>query len=213
MALDLQELLLYVTDRYPSSLSETSIEGHVNEVYRDLSQLFTPENIVVESGLSAPAFQEEITVPVGARSIRRVYLGTGANRSPLRSISRAALNYPRADGTPRRWFYAGTVVSGTNVRFQIGLDPLQDGGQTLTVEYEPEPEVMSADTDVPVMVPTEHHHLIAWGAIALVAGQQQDYTVAQNWEVRYRAAFNEIGARLGRSGIESRLRAQGGGGQ
>lgn len=201
--MDLQELRVYVTSRYQSEATETEIDQHLNEIYRDLSRLFTADTPVSDTSVNTVVNKETYQVPQNSRRIRRVFLGAGAGRAPLRSIREDALLFPRQTGVPRRWYVAGMSEVGGDVRQSFGLDPIPNAVQALTIEYEPEPAELDMDTDAVQFIPEESQHLIAFGALAIVAGRNQDYNVASMWEQRYRAGYNELSAALGRTGISS----------
>lgn len=189
----------YIRSRYASALTDAELDDHINEAYRDVSLLFTPDTLEEDGGLSTVTGQATYTLMKDSRRIREVHLGTGASRNRLRSVRHEALVYPRASGAPTRWYAFGMKSTGTNVRQQFGLDPVPiTSGTTLTVMYEPEPAELTTDTSTPLYVPEEFHPIICYGALSLAAGQQQDYNVSQNWQTRFTAAYNELTDKLGR---------------
>lgn len=197
--MDLQTMRAYIRSRYASALTDVELDDHINEAYRDLSLLFTPDTVEDDATLLTVVGQATYTLTKDSRRIREVHLGTGASRIRLRSVRHEAIVYPRASGVPTRWYAFGMKSQGTNVRQQFGLDPVPaTAGTTLSVMYEPEPGEFLTDTSTPLYVPEEFHAIICYGALSLAAGQQQDYNVSQHWQSRFTAAYNDLTDKLGR---------------
>ena len=190
-----QELLIYIKNRYPSSLSETEVEEHINEVYKDLSRLFT-KDVIEEEEKQTNLGEENYTLSSPSRRIREVHLDVN-ERKRLRSMKAEARIFPRKEGTPKRWFPYGVDKGQSNIKQMFGLDPIPDSQYAIYILYEPLPEGMAEDTDIPSYIPEEHHYLIGWGAMALIAGKEEDYNAAQHWDIRYRSAVNEILVSMG----------------
>lgn len=189
----------YIRARYASALTDAELDDHINEAYRDVSLLFTPDTLEDDAALLTVIGQATYTMTKDSRRIREVHVGTGASRTRLRSMRHEAIVYPRVNGVPTRWYAFGMKSNGTNVRQQFGLDPVPDAaGTALTVMYEPEPSVLGTDTSTPLYVPEEFHSIICYGALSLSAGQQQDYNVSQHWQQRFTASYNELTDKLGR---------------
>ena len=198
--MDLEDIRTYIQDRYQSDLADSKLNEHINEAYADVSKIFTPDTTEESDNIPTVASQVLYTMPVGTRSIKQVYLTDGEGvRIRLRSIKAAAVLYPRVEGTPKRWYPYGFINVEGEVKQQFGVDPVPDDVVTLNVLYEPEATPMEEPDDVPVYVPEELHYLIAWGALALAAGKQEDYNVSQYWEAKYRSAYNDMLTKLGRS--------------
>ncbi len=188
----------YIRTRYEPGLGETEMEAHINEVYRDLSTLFTPdmtEEYPAGGETFETAFETAVyTMPVATRTIKQVHIRDASNdRIRLRSMMPESLLYPRETGFPLRWYaYGYTEGTASGVFQKFGLDPIPAApGSPLIVLYEPIPGELYSNDDVPEYVPAELHYLICWGTIAILAGRNEDYNNAQYWESKYRAAFNE----------------------
>lgn len=187
--MQLSELRTYITDRYPTGATPGVLNQHINEVYLDLARLFTSD-AVSEAQLVTTAGQPLYTLPVASRSTQGVRYGTGRTR-----LIRTQRDLASGSGTPTAWYPGGLASGG---RSQIGLDPAPTvAGDPVYVAYQPSPAKMANDTDAPLWVPDEYHHVIAWGALSLTASVQGDGDVAGQWEPRYRSAYNDILTLLG----------------
>jgi len=201
--MNLQEMTNYIKTRYPTELGEHEFSAHINEVYRDVSTLFTPDTTEVykDGGFGTEQDQAIYQLPVLSRVIKQVHMdNSGVIR--LRTMMEESLLYPRQKGTPVRWYPFGFKDAEPGVYQEFGLDPVPDtdaAGKELIVLYEPIPEALEANDDEPEYVPEELHYLICWGTLAILAGNQQDYNTSQYWESKYRAAYNEKLVNLGRS--------------
>lgn len=208
--MNLQEMTNYIKTRYPTELQEHEFSYHLNEAYRDVATLFTPD--VTETHQASGTFQTSsgeavYMVPELSRTIKQIHMdsSTGGTTGPmvrLRSMMEESLMYPRELGVPVRWYPFGFKEStGGGVYQEFGLDPVPDTDveRDLHVLYEPVPVELVNNADEPEYVPEEYHHLICWKTLAVLAGNQQDYNTAQNWNALYTNAYNEILLRLGRS--------------
>lgn len=194
--MNLSDLRIYITARYATPLTGTEIDQHINEAYKDLSRIFTPDANAEES-IPTASGGFRYYVP-DCRSIKEVRTSAAGER--LREISYAAVLHPRRSGTPTRWFpYGESSSAGTDVLMAFGLDPIPDASESVFVRFEPEPVDLSGDSAIPDYIPEEYHHLIAWGALAAIAGHAEDYGVAQYWDTQYRSAYNGILVKLGRT--------------
>ena len=191
----LQEILLYIKSRYDVGATDSEILEHTNEVYRDLTKPFTLDVIEEDTSLATATDQAIYTLGEDSRRIREVHIVDGlGDRRRLHSVRPQAILYPRLEGMPRRWYVAG-MDSSTDVRQQFGLDPVptvSEDALDLIVQYEPEPESLVNDTDLPLYIPEELHYLIAWGTISILAGREENYNVSQHWQARYTNHFNEV---------------------
>lgn len=188
----------YVTDRYPSGMATSDRKAHINEVYLDLTRAFTPDITEInDDTLSTVEDEDTLTLTWKARQIKKVSLLNDTARVRLRRVSEQALIRDGESGLPRYWSpYGNTQNAGANyLRFL--LNPVPDGTYPVIVEYEPSPVALTADTDVPAYIPEEYHQLIAWGTIAILASHQEDWSVANAWEARFRGAVNEMLLTLG----------------
>ena len=203
----LQELRNYIKSRYATDASDVEIDDHINEVYRDIYRIFTPDTTEEYSDAAFVTVSEQpvYELPKSTRSIKQVHITPAAgSRTRLRSMKEDALLYPRLSGTPIRWYPYGfkEAVAGTDVVQKFGLDPIPDTAAAdgaIHVLYEPSPDAMADNDDSPTYIPEEMHYLIAWGALAVLAGKQEDYNQAQHWDARYRNAYNEALVKLGKS--------------
>lgn len=201
--MDLQDMTNYIKTRYPTDLGEHEFTQHINEVYRDVTTLFTPDTTETYQDVSFITVdgQAIYQLPVLSRTIKQVHMDdSGVIR--LRTMMEESLLYPRTEGTPVRWYPFGFKDGEPGVYQEFGLDPVPDtdaAGKDLIVLYEPIPVAMEANDDEPEYVPEEMHYLICWGALAILAGKQEDYNNSQYWEAKYRNAFNEKLVNLGRS--------------
>jgi len=176
------------------TLPEQKIKDKINIVYRDLSRLYTRETIEEDDDLVTVAGQEIYTLGSDSRQILAVYLGE--NR--LRNIRAEARLFPRPEGTPIRWFTYGMGAATENVKQRFGLDPVPDEADiSITVDYEPMPADLTESDDNVAYIPEEKQHLIAWGAIGILAGIEEDYDIAQNFESRYKNGYNELMIEMG----------------
>ena len=191
----LLELMALVENEYGDiTLPEQKIKDKINIVYRDLSRLYTRETIEEDDDLVTVAGQEIYTLGSDSRQILAVYLGE--NR--LRNIRAEARLFPRPEGTPIRWFTYGMGAATENVKQRFGLDPVPDEADiSITVDYEPMPADLTESDDNVAYIPEEKQHLIAWGAIGILAGIEEDYDIAQNFESRYKNGYNELMIEMG----------------
>jgi hypothetical protein len=191
----LLELMALVENEYGDiTLPEQKIKDKINIVYRDLSRLYTRETIEKDDDLVTVAGQEIYTLGSDSRQILAVYLGE--NR--LRNIRAEARLFPRPEGTPVRWFTYGMGAVTENVKQRFGLDPVPDEADiSITVDYEPMPADLTESDDNVAYIPEEKQHLIAWGAIGILAGIEEDYDIAQNFESRYKNGYNELMIEMG----------------
>lgn len=193
--MDLVTLRTYITARYATPLASVEIDQHINEAYQDLSRIFTPDSSGEESVNTVTGGDQYY---VACRTIKEIR--TAITGSRLRETSYAAVLHPRRSGTPARWYPIGeSLGGGSDVMIVFGLDPLPDVSDSVYVRFEPVPRELIVDADVPDYIPEEYHHLIAWGALATIAGHAEDYSVAQYWDTQYRSAYNGILIKLGRT--------------
>lgn len=202
----LQELRNYIKVRYATDASDVEIDDHINEIYRDITRIFTPDTTEEYSKDTFLTVDKQAVyeLPFSTRAIKQVHLESGTGKVRLRSIKEEALLYPRLEGVPTRWYPYGfkEATGGNDVVQKFGLDPVPGAtaaGKAISVLYEPAPSAMSGNDDSPTYVPEEMHYLIAWGALAVLAGKQEDYNQAQHWDARYRNAYNEHLIKLGKS--------------
>lgn len=198
--MNLLALREYVNARYPSSLTVGQIDAHINEGYRDLARLFTPDHTEESTRLLTLENQAIYLLAEPAREIKSVHITLGGRRR-LRLVDEEVLVYPRASGLPQRWYHRGVLPTDGGLA-AFGLDPVPDAltaGRPITVLFEPSPVNLAVETDVPLYIPEEHHAIIAWEAMSLIAGSQLDYAVAQYWTTRYRDAYNAILTQLGKT--------------
>lgn len=194
--MNLAELRTYITARYATPLTATEINQHIHEAYNDLSRIFTPDS-KGEATVPTVSHGDQYYV-ADCRTIKDIRTAIDGDR--LREINYEAVLYPRRYGTPIRWYPLGeSSGGGVDVRVIFGLDPLPDVNDSVYVHFEPAPRQLAADTDAPDFIPEEYHYLIAWGALATIAGHAEDYGVAQYWETQYRSAYNGILLKLGRT--------------
>ena len=193
----------YITSRYTSSLSTADRKAHINEVYLDLSRVFTPDITEESAALSTVVAQNVVTMTFATRQIKHIHTSAAGVRTPLRRIMQEAIVYPVTSGKPTRWApFGNTQVVGAN-RAQVLLNPTPNAIINLVIAYEPVPANLSLDADVPKYIPEGYHHLIAWGSIAILASNQEDWDVAQMWEARFRSGVNEMIATLGLNAPEN----------
>lgn len=186
-SMDLYGIQSYIADRYISELATAGMIEHINEVYLDLTRIFTADIIATEE-LETDAPLTQLTWK--ARQIRNIYLG---NRR-LKQVAKEAL-LRDTQGIPKYWAAYGSgqgAAGGNYLRFILAPGPHELC--FLDIDYEPLPEELSADSDVPKYIPEEYHYLIAWGVIALLTSLPgtEDWNVAQAWEARFRAGVNEM---------------------
>jgi len=279
--MNLLELDNYVTSRYISEFEDMERRQHINEIYLDLTRVFTPDSIeeLYDPGeVATQAGVNSFIMPVAARKVAAVFVeeqaegytindknvideyllerltlknikdGMGiteeecmdifdtnqdgslditdtANillkinrnsaRKRLKMVNKNAITHPQQRGAgynaetekffkrvgtdnillkTKRWAFNRMVQSGGKNRIEVIFDPVPRGSIPLYIRYEPIPELLADNTDVPQYIPEEYHYLIAWGAIALLASQPgtEDWNVAQAWEARFRAGVNEM---------------------
>ena len=201
--MNFQELDSYITSRYTSSLAILDRKAHINEVYLDLSRVFTPDITEENATLSTVVAQNIVTMTFATRQIKHIHTSTVGVRTPLRRIMQEAIVYPVTSGKPTRWApFGNTQVTGAN-RARVLLNPTPNAIFGLVVAYEPVPAALSLDADVPKYIPEDYHKLIAWGSIAILASNQEDWDVGQMWETRYRSGVNEMIATLGLNAPEN----------
>lgn len=205
--MDLQAMSSYIRTRYATDLGEAEFTAHINEVYRDVSTLFTPDvtETYEEATFITADKQAVYQLPVLSRQIKQVHFETAEGNIRLRTMLEESLLYPRRTGVPIYWYSFGFKDASPGIKQEFGLDPVPDVavadsvGKKLIVLYEPVPVALEANTDQPEYVPEELHYLICWGTLAILAGKQEDYNTAQYWEAKYRSAYNEKLTNLGRS--------------
>lgn len=196
--MNLQQLDNYITDRYTSSLTEENRKNHINEVYFDLTRAFTPDITETnDSTLSTVADEAIVALSWGARQIKRIFVQDGPVRHRLRRVSEQALLRSGDSDLPRFWAPYGNTQSGGVNYLRFFLSPAPDAIYPLVLDYEPVPDILAANTDIPEYFPAEYHYLIAWGVLAILASQQEDWEVAQAWEARFRGTVNEMLTTLG----------------
>lgn len=193
----LLEIIALIEEEYKDvTAGDPGVTRSINFVYRDLSKLYTRETVEENKDLVTVADQEVYTLPADSRQIFNVYI----EGSRLRHIYKEALLNPRPKGMPKRWYSFGAGDKDKDVKQRFGLDPVpseEEGGLSIVVAYEPMPADLVEDTDKVKYIPEEKQYLIAWGAIGILAGIEEDYDIAQNFESRYRAAYNELMMEMG----------------
>ena len=207
--MDLQTMSNYIRTRYATDLGEAEFTAHINEVYRDVSTLFTPDvtETYEDDSFITVTEQAVYRLPVLSRQIKQVHFETGEGNVRLRTMMEESLIYPRRKGVPIYWYSFGfkDASPASGIKQEFGLDPVPDDsvadsvGKKLIVLYEPVPVALEANDDQPEYVPEELHYLICWGTLAILAGKQEDYNTAQYWEAKYRSAYNEKLMNLGKS--------------
>lgn len=101
--MNLGELQTYITDRYTPSLESSEYKEHINEVYRDLSRLFTADYIEESTSLSTSTGSALVSSTWEMRQLKSVHAHIGGTRTPLKQVHKEALVYPLAEGTPKFW--------------------------------------------------------------------------------------------------------------
>jgi|GEM_PF-4667351 len=200
--MDLQSISACIISEYNDiTATADKIKEKINIVYRDLAKLFTIDTLEEDTTLSTIAGQEIYVVSKDSRETRDIYLTNGeTDRVRLRRINSLARLWPRSTGMPKRWFPYGMGNISDDVKQQFGLDPVPtetEVGLTLTVAYEPMPADLFEDEDKIKYIPEEKQYLIVWGAVGILAGIEEDYDIAQNFESRYRTAYNELMMEMG----------------
>lgn len=181
--MNLTELNSYIDSRLTSILDSTEIKKHINEVYLDLTRAFTLDSSI-ENEVNTVSGQNTLSVGVTARRIKNVLLKSP--RTMLRYIHKEAIVYPQANGTPLRW----CEYENDNI-FKVTLDPIPNSSQAVIFVLEPMPSKLG-DNDTPKYIPEEYHHLIAWGAMSVLASIQEEYDMASMWSSRYINGVNEM---------------------
>jgi hypothetical protein len=205
------ELYTYITGRFALSLTAAQIKEHVNEIYRDLSRLFTPRFIETNAALSTVAHTATLDLTFDARKIHAVKTNVATVRTLLREVDRNAMLTPApAEGTPKYWAVKGKTATGY---FTLLFDPPPAAAVALDIDYEPVPAVMTADADIPRYIPLEYQYLIALGALAEGLATQEDWQNAQYWEGRYRDEVNQMILQLGLEAIPDMKMMTAGGGK
>ena len=205
--MNLQEMSNYIRTRYPTDLGELEFTAHLNEVYRDVSTLFTPDvtELYEDAGFITVTAQAIYQLPELSRQIKQVHFETGGGNIRLRTMMEESLIYPRREGVPIYWYPFGFKDATPGIKQEFGLDPVpiaataDSVGKKLIVLYEPVPEALENNADEPEYVPEEAHHLICWGTLGILAAKQEDYNTAQHWTGRYTNAYNDMLVRMGRS--------------
>lgn len=187
MEMQLLEIKTYISERFISILEAEGILQHINEIYLDITRPFTLD-ITKEAEIETVAEEKVITLALDSRNIKYI--------RGLRHVDRRAIVYPQGAGKPKRW---NVLESNTKVL----LDPIPDDVYLYTVEYEPLPVKLALDADIPLYIPSEYHHLIAWGTIAILASIQEDFKASDTWEARYRDGINNMLTHLGISAPEN----------
>lgn len=185
--MQLSEIISYITDRYTPVLATTKVTKHINEIYLDITRPFTLD-ITKEATINTVAKQKTVDFTMSARNVKYI-LG-------LRRIDKRAIVYPQGEGKPKRWDMLESNAKAI-------LDPIPDAVYTHTVQYEPLPLVLALDADEPLYIPSEYHHLIAWGTMAIVASIDEDDETAAMWEARYRDGVNQMVLHLGLTAPEN----------
>lgn len=193
--LDLGDIDRYVTKRLAFSVTPQERMKHINEVYLDLTRFFTidhTEKITVTAAefVTVPARKVEFIICEGER---------------LRKVHKQSFLYPLAAGKPKYW-----AEWGNN---EIVFAPIPDAEYDLEIYIEPEPEALATNDAVVKYIPEEYQYLVAWGALAVLAATQEDWSLAQYWETKYRDGVNEMLRYLGLSKRFSNLRFLAGGGK
>jgi len=158
---NLQEMTNYIKTRYPTELGEAEFTAHLNEVYRDVSTLFTPDTTEVygDAAFITVDGQAVYQLPELSRAIKQVHLDTVASGIVrLRTMMEESILYPRATGIPVRWYPFGFRDATPGIKQEFGLDPVPDAavadsvGRELIVYYEPVPVALEANDDEPEYV-------------------------------------------------------------
>ena len=184
------ELYTYVTGRFSLSLSAAQIKEHINEVYKDLTRIFTPDYIETNNTISVLITARTVDLTFAARKVWAVKRRSGTTYTPMREIRKDALLLPYvAAGVPARWGIDGQAATGY---LRLFVDPSALAATDISVDYEPVPATMTADGDIPKYIPVEYHHLIALGALAIGLAAQEDWQNAQYWEGRFRDEVNSM---------------------
>ena len=184
------QLYAYITERFALSLTEAQIKEHINEVYKDLTRLFTPDYIETNNTLSVAAHARTVDLTFAVRKVQYVKTRSGTTYRLLREIRKDALLLPyAAEGTPVRWGLDGVLTTGY---LRLFVDPAADAEIGLSIDYEPVPAALALDADTPQYIPAEYHFLIALGALAEGLAFQEDWENAKYWEGRYRDEVNTM---------------------
>jgi len=193
----LLELIALIEEEYKDiTVGNPVIARSINFVYRDLSKLYTRETVEENDELITASDQEVYILPADSRQIFNVYIE--GNR--LRHIYKEALLRPRSKGMPKRWYSFGAGDIDKDVKQRFGLDPVPSEEEKeidIVVAYEPMPADLFEDEDKIKYIPEEKQYLIVWGAVGILAGIEEDYDIAQNFESRYRTAYNELMMEMG----------------
>lgn len=190
----LAELYNYAIDRFALSLTEVQIKEHLNEVYKDLTRIFTPDFITTDNTLSVAAGARTVNLTFPCRKVQYVKSRSGTTYTLLREVKKEALLLPHVTaGTPIRWGIDGVLTSGY---LRLFVDPAAAAETGLSIDYEPAPATL-ADGDAPLYIPAEYHHLIALGGLALCLAAQEDWQNAQYWDGRFRDEVNTMIINLG----------------
>ena len=71
----------YVTDRYASELATADRKKHINEVYLDLSRIFTPDITEESAALSTVVAQNVVTMTFATRQIKHIHVCRGGKNA------------------------------------------------------------------------------------------------------------------------------------
>jgi len=176
----------------------------VNDVYRDvvrrcgLNPQESVETLVASDWKYGIASDFAISGLLGIDVITATTTGAAYSwlLEPTSPEAIIALNTTSTTGRPRQYAIRGTDT--------FLVYPAPDSGVSITIYYQAAPTALSADGDIPTLVPTEYHHVIQYGAAALLAneeGPELAVTLAQLYEqelVKLMGVKNRMSDSLGK---------------
>ncbi|WP_226018414.1 hypothetical protein [Novosphingobium sp. FKTRR1] len=74
---------------------------------------------------------------------------------------------------------------------RICFGPTSDGTYTVRGEYRRAPQILSVDTDVPIL-PEQHHEIIVWRAVMLMGDHDEAPAVVQTGTAKYQRALRDL---------------------
>lgn len=186
------------------SENATDAALYVNDVYRDVVRRCALNPAESVETLVAGDWKYAIAADFGITDLLAIDYITattsGATYSwllePVSAEAIIAEAVTSSTGQPRRYALRGVDT--------FLVHPAPESGISLTIYYQAAPTALSSDSDTPSKVPSEYHHVIQYGAAALLAneeGPELAITLQQLYEaelVKLMGIHNQMSASVGK---------------
>jgi hypothetical protein len=197
MALALSDLTGQVTQDTGTALPSAVLYRYLNEAYKRLAKVARPTK--EDSSIVTASGQRTYLCPPDVDLIREVRLTLASGQViALNPGNRLTVVWPNDTGQPTDWYVDGRVISGGQLLYQIGLDPVPTAayaGLTVTLNYVYVPPDMAVSTDTPAAVPSEWQQALYYYACAQVLRYDQPQRAARYLDL-WAQAYNDFQAEM-----------------